>query len=213
MSISITAVSDLHGYQPELPGGDLLLVAGDLTARDQPEEYEKFLEWAIDQHYQKVVCIAGNHDNETNEEMIGQYANFQYLQDSGTEFECLKIWGSPWTAWFHGINPKCAAFTKKHDDDLKKKWDLIPDDTDILITHSPPLGIMDACSHTFRAGSKSLTDRVMELNLRLHVFGHIHEGYGEIKIGKTRLVNASHVNRMYKNVNEPITVELDLERS
>lgn len=61
--MDITAISDLHGHYPELPGGDLLIVAGDLTSRDTQEQHLQFLSWIGKQDYKKKIWIAGNHDN------------------------------------------------------------------------------------------------------------------------------------------------------
>lgn len=178
---------------------------------------------------------------------------FTYLCDSGTEFEFeedvkldieesddgpdnfkssmtfklkrkFKIWGSPWTAQFEGINPKCCAFTEywgcDTDDWLSEHWQQIPSDTDILITHCPPYGILDKITPRVRprfeqmlhAGSQSLTNIVLSSekmpNLKLMVFGHIHEAYGEFSTTLTKFVNASHMNEQYFPVNKPIRVIL-----
>lgn len=156
--MKITCIGCLHGYGPKLPGGDLLIVTGDLTARDSENEDALFDYWLNEQLYKKKVVIGGNHDNVLAEGRLKlQFCD--YLCDSGTEFEGLKIWGTPWTSSFKGINPKCTAFimpfgcdTEQH---LKYKWDLIPDDTDILITHSPPFGIYDKTDTGILAGSQS----------------------------------------------------------
>lgn len=244
----IDCISDLHGYYPELDGGDLLIIAGDLTARDRPEEYDYFLNWIEHQKYKKIVFIAGNHDNfmkdwEPSKEPIDNLKfdlETRYLCDSGTEFEYeeeieedhkfkgiikykqkkkLKIWGSPWSLWFDGINPKCKTFTGS-ENDLKKKFDLIPDDTDILITHSPPYGILDSvkkyCYNNPRdydiicAGSKSLGLKVGNITPpKLWAWGHIHESYGEaVSRAGCRMINCSYVNERYEPVNKPIRIIL-----
>src|ERR1700677_3825121 len=167
----VDCISDLHGFHPKLEGGDLLIVAGDLTARDTIEEYEKFGEWLAFQKYRKKVVIPGNHDNQLTESrikqinrVIGTLNGCVYLCDSGTEFEGLKIWGSPWTLTFEGMNPHCKAFTVDTEDELAEKWAMIPDDVDILITHSPRYGVLDYI-HNYntgvveRVGSKTLTKK------------------------------------------------------
>ena len=212
--MKITAISDLHGFLPKLDGGDLLIVAGDLTSRDTTIEHGKFFLWLENQNYKKIVYIAGNHDNfyQEKDRHFSSNKKLCYLQDSGTEFEGVKIWGSPWTKWFHGINPRCKAFTKRSETELAKKWDLIPIDTEILITHMPPYGILDKIIDGDHVGSKSLQMEAFRLkNLKLWIFGHIHECYGEEPTGgnySCRIINASIVNEYYDAVNKPVSVEL-----
>lgn len=232
----IDCISDLHGHYPELEGGDLLIVAGDLTARDTQEELDKFDSWLESTPYKKKIFIAGNHDNLLLKEVPRKYKRetknecterFEYLCDSGTEFEGLKIWGSPWTKRFLGMNPKCMAFTCDTDQDLGEKWALIPEDTDILVTHSPPYGTLDTTTRGESVGSFSLLKKATKLpNLKLFCWGHIHEGYGIHTPQKLKnlakkeilgpatcksfpyLINASHVNERYKPVNKPIRIIL-----
>jgi Icc-related predicted phosphoesterase len=223
----IDCIADLHGHYPKLEGGDLLIVAGDLTARDTVQEYEKFCDWMhLQNHYQKKIVIAGNHDNG----MVGKKAQkcldpinpnyewFEYLCDSGTDFNRLKIWGSPWTKTFEGMNPRCKAFTCDTEEELAVKFSLIPDDIDILITHSPPNGVLDIVQNYItgkaeRVGSKSLRRIIGRIQPKLWVCGHIHEGYGEFKDdtltrSKYHIVNCSHVNERYEPVNKPVRVIL-----
>jgi len=245
--MKITAVSDLHGHYPELEGGDLLIVAGDLTAHDKTHEYILFNNWLKDQKYSKKIVVAGNHDNLcqtgafdiTKKFVVPLYKEIcNYLCDSGTEFQyfeekfpeedtgflpsgkrTLKIWGSPWTLSFPGMNPKCRAFVVDTEEELAEKWALIPDDVDILITHSPPLYIGDwvrTSNGISFVGSPSLAIELENrlLNTKLHCYGHVHEGYGERKAPPSwrnqeiKLVNASHVNERYEPVNPIIRIEL-----
>jgi|SRR6185369_6144923 len=216
----IDCISDLHGFYPELQGGDLLIVAGDLTARDTPEQYHQFIDWISSQRYKRKIFIAGNHDNIIFKHggvlKIYQEADssVQYLCDSGTEFEGLKIWGSPWSLWFPGINPHCTAFTGS-EEELIDKWEKIPDEVDILVTHTPPHGIMDANFQEKHCGSKGLLGQLIyRIRPFLHVFGHIHEDYGQRETMACRegkrmhSVNASVVNERYEQVNKPIRIEL-----
>lgn len=248
----IDCISDLHGNQPELEGGDLLIVAGDITAMDTLIEWGLFFAWLKKQKYKKKILIGGNHDNflesafpknkkeaEDLKEVIDSLdsgADFEYLCDSGTEFSyfidvypeedegflpsghrTLKIWGSPWTRAFHGMNPKCKAFIIDKEERLFDKFELIPHDTDILITHYPPYGILDGIPQEdgslFHVGSHALYNCSEYIeNLKLHIFGHIHEGYGieERFLSNTMVksINASIVNEYYKPVNKPIRIEL-----
>lgn len=233
----IDCVSDLHGHYPHLEGGDLLIVAGDLTARDTIEEHTDTLEWLSGLNYKMKVIVPGNHDN-----FLMDNPNFysktdiKYLIDCGTEFKWieidytklapknfpsfrqrkLKIWGSPWTKTFPGINPLCKAFTMDTEDELDEKWALIPDDVDILITHGPAYGILDKNISGEHCGSRSLDgywekhldDHLERVKPTLHIFGHIHEDYGIDHVGSIICVNASLVNERYQPVNKPVRIEL-----
>jgi Icc-related predicted phosphoesterase len=216
----IDCISDLHGEFPTLKGGDLLIVAGDLTGSDDPQQYADFCEWIYNLDYTKKIVIAGNHDNFLQKipEFFKVTGICEYLCDSGTEFEGLKIWGSPWTAAFHGMNPDCAAFTINvgcdTDQWLAEKWALIPNDTDILITHSPSFGNYDWVYNIDgtigpSVGSVSLWLKCLEIQPKLHIFGHIHAAYGHsMHHNGIHLVNASHMNERYEPVNPPIRIEL-----
>ncbi len=221
--MEITCVSDLHGFYPKLEGGDLLIIAGDLTARDTDVEYYEVFHWISQQKYKKKIIIAGNHDNRICNH-VHFPDHFEYLCDSGTEFEGLKIWGSPWTRSFVGMNPHCKAFTLDTEEELAKKWALIPDDVDILITHSPPYGILDKLkprilpriNDMLHAGSKSLAEKIgLSKNPpKLWIWGHIHEAYGRDPVIRGKpciMVNASIMNEDYDPINDPIRVILEKE--
>lgn len=225
----IDCISDLHGHYPKLEGGDLLIVAGDLTARDLPNEYLVFNEWLKEQEYKKKIVVSGNHDNclqsgitvwinpSLNRPMLPIYGtDVTYLCDSGIEFEGLKIWGSPWTHRFQGINPKCAAFTLSSDELENKMEEIAYDDIDILVTHCPPFGILDGVERTDfdghrtieYTGSRQLAHGLRSSAVKLHVFGHIHEHGGKKEISyDTICVNASIVNERYEPVNKPVRVQ------
>lgn len=213
--IIVDCVADLHGHFPTLQGGDLLIVAGDLTATDTPKEHLQFVEWLKSQPYKMKIFIGGNHDNAVEKyAVVGTSGDScYYLCDSGTEFEGLKIWGSPWSLAFEGINPHCKAFTKDTDEELAEKWELIPEDIDILITHTPPYGILDQTIWKENVGSRSLGLKIANMKIlpKLWVCGHIHESYGKIKPRKqpSIIINSSHVNERYKPVNKPIRIVLN----
>lgn len=216
----IDCISDLHGHYPKLEGGDLLIVAGDLTACDDEKGFQKFRAFIMRYPSTRIIVICGNHDQYVSQRIKEEYNDcwngswVSYLEDSGTEFEGVKIWGSPWTAYFEGINPHCAAFTLNAgcdtDDWLAEKWALIPDGIDILITHSPPYGIFDYTDRDENVGSPSLRHEVLtRIKPKLHVFGHIHECGGKIiDMTTTTFANASIVNERYEPVNKPIRIEI-----
>ncbi len=211
----IDCISDLHGNFPELEGGDLLILGGDYTSNDRSDQYIEFGLWLDKQRYKKKVLIAGNHDVMVeNTPKILDCPIWDYLCDSGTEFEGLKIWGSPWTKTFRGMNPRCKAFTMETDEELGEKWELIPPETDVLITHSPMHGCLDQLQDGTMCGSSTLQDRIAKLKPKLHVCGHIHEGYEEyhsqegLSFYPTIFVNASYVNEYYEPVNRIVRIIL-----
>ena len=219
----VDCISDLHGFFPELEGGDLLIIAGDLTKNDDESSWIKFHRWMNVNLslYKKVVIIAGNHDNalQRGDQSFGN-EKISYLCDSGTEFEGLKIYGSPWTLKFPGMNPRCMAFTVDTEEELAVKFSLIPEDMDILLNHMPPWGIMDEVDQVtkwgtkqFNVGSRSLATKVGNVSNppKLWVWGHIHECYGIDPVIREKpciMVNASHVNERYEPVNKPIRIVL-----
>lgn len=224
----IDCISDLHGHYPKLEGGDLLIVAGDLTGRDTDKEHLDFIEWIHELEYRNKIYIAGNHDNffcDPNRHgslKLPKEWNIEFLNDSGIEFEGLRIWGTPWTKTFPGINPKCCAFTCDTEEELASKFSLIPNDIDILISHVPPYGILDKVFTKLNTGNKyvngfhhsgshALANKMEKTpRPRLHIFGHIHENGGkQVQYGThTIMVNASHVNERYQPVNAPVRVIL-----
>lgn len=222
--MKITCLSDLHGNYPELEGGDLLIIAGNLTSSDKQNKYLEFFLWLMHQNYTMKVFISGNHDNLILQRKVkfDKASNCQYLCDSGTELltngKLLKIWGSPWSPLFPGVNPKCKAFMTQ-DEHLYDKWMMIPQDTDILITHCPAYGTLDyrelEDGTRYHMGSKTLEAWIKYVGRpRFHVFGHIHAGYGVAEDYVThnhammQSINCSHVDEYYKPVNKPITFEI-----
>lgn len=216
--MKITAISDLHGHYPELPGGDLLIVAGDLTARDKVSEHIDFARWLSHQNYRKIVVVAGNHDGQYEEaHMAAAFLSCEpsavYLEDSGTTFEGYKIWGMPWTPTF------CDWHFMAGPEKRKEKCDLIPHDIDILVTHGPPYGILDQESGGEHCGCRFLRSTIERIQPRLHIFGHIHEGYGhEVMLHTgdatngddryTHIYNVAIMNEDYEPVNKPTEIEL-----
>ena len=134
----------------------------------------------------------------------------RYLENGSCEFGGLKFWGSP-------VQPEFMdwAFNVKRGPDIKKYWDMIPDDTDVLITHGPPWGLLDQIRpgrEVEHLGCGELLKAVRRVKPKLHVFGHIHGGYGSFKEGPTQFVNASLLNEAYRPVNAPIVVEFQSEK-
>ena len=96
-------------------------------------------------------------------------------------------------------------------DEIRRKWDLIPEDTDVLITHGPPHGILDLVPSDMsgnyeHAGCEELLLAVKRVKPKLHVFGHIHEGYGVARRARTTFVNACICDAAYRPINEPVII-------
>jgi len=190
---------------PELPGGDILIIAGDLTAQNREQEYKDFEEWALSSPYKEIVVVPGNHDTKIRSLNTDR---INVLIDQSLDIEGLKIYGSPWSLYFEGISPFCTAYTKKSEGGLHELFSKIPEDLDILVTHSPPYKILDKIFSGFHAGSLSLRMCVDNRRPKNHVYGHIHEGYGQKTIGETTFINASYVDVRYKPVNKIITLDI-----
>ena len=219
--MKIDAISDLHGSRPTLPGGDLLIIAGDMNARDKLSEWVSFYHWLEKQNYRKKIYIAGNHDGfltqyNTSSDPMWEKLNadhtVEYLCDSLTEFEGLKIWGTPWSLSFDESNPHCRSFTGT-EEELKAKYDLIPDDIDILISHGPMKHMLDANRDGYACGSYELRNAVDRVKPKLLICGHIHEQGGKQMMYKhtgknTWCVNASYVDEHYKPVNRYMRMKI-----
>src|SRR5262249_25680108 len=152
-----------------------------ISMKGEESEIRNFLNWFGGLEYQHKILIAGNHDfyfEKSSDAEIEKIipSNIIYLKDSGTIINGLKIWGSPVTPWFLDW-----AFNRRRGDPIRRHWDLIPDDTDILITHGPSFRILDVDNKGQHLGCKDLFNRIQELKLKAHLFGHIHESYGLIE--------------------------------
>ena len=214
--MDVTAISDLHGFKPKLDGGDLLLIAGDLCRRNDSSEYREFYRWCEKQPYTWVIVIAGNHDRfrVPPTEWFLPSEKVHYLEDSGVQVGDHYVYGFPWIPAFTRLNPRYASFAVP-EERLAKETRHIPDQTTILLSHGPALGygdLIELWGEKFHVGSAALRERMEELSdLKAHIFGHIHEGYGRHDtIGAHPLirVNASLVNDRYLNTNEPIYLTL-----
>jgi len=220
----ITFISDTHTkhrqINNDLPGGDMLIHAGDImnSGYDENDVYE-FLEWFENQSdkYNSVVFIAGNHDRyfenhpQKIKEILSEYPNVTYLQDTPLLYvneeatQDCKIYGSPWQPEFYDW----AFNLPRQGEDLREKWFWIPKDTDILVTHGPPFGHCDEAPYGGHVGCELLRERVDEFPPKIHVFGHIHAGYGYKFHNETHFFNASVLGERYNYDNKPMTVDWD----
>ena len=230
MKLKVTLISDTHAkhnrLRYDLPGGDLLIHAGDfMTSGYHVHEARNFFEW-----YEKIVTydtkvfIAGNHDRIMQlevEQMRGEltgYKTIEYLEDEmmGMYFDgpngdhpedIVRIYGSPWQPEFF----QWAYNLPRNGDELKAKWNAIPDNTDILVTHGPAWGFLDDVEgrRGTHLGCELLTERIKAIKPKIHVCGHIHSGYGHYFDGHTHYFNASVLNERYEYAHLPWHFEWD----
>lgn len=202
----IVCTSDTHTLHHALsiPEGDVLIHAGDHCNHGTQGEVKKFDTWLAALPHAHKLVIAGNHDWPWQKH--NRYARMwlkhgEYLQDSSLTVGGLKFWGSPWQPEF------CDwAFNLPRGHYLARVWSQIPEDVQVLITHTPPQGILDSDE---LLGCADLKERLSLLtDLKLHVFGHIHPGYGQCQLGETVFVNACACDAQYRPVNPPIVIDL-----
>lgn len=216
--MKIVAISDMHGHLPvncpAIDNADMVLIAGDICGGGRAKQQlhwlrSKFKPW-LEKIDAPVFGVAGNHDwpffglefPEIKKEVESLKLNWTYLEDSGTEFQGLKIWGTPWQLEFYDW----AFNLKEHE--LAEKWALIPEDTDILICHGPPKGFGDRTQGGEEVGSISLLKRIEDIKPKLVVYGHIHPARGHWDYDGVRLANVTIVNEQYQMVHPPFECEL-----
>lgn len=219
--INIVGISDTHDKHNllDIGSGDLILHAGDCTGRGKYSDIEEFLRWYGDLNFEMKILIPGNHDFdfERNPDVCAELCkNYGVilLNDSGVKYKGLNIWGSPVQPWFHNWafnRMRTEAQSTAQYPFIKPHWDKIPLNTDILITHSPPEGILDQTADRYNrsgdsVGCSLLLQKVQEVKPVLHIFGHIHEARGvEVKqhaAGSTTYCNASSLNLQYQPYKE-----------
>jgi hypothetical protein len=226
--MKITLISDTHAKHnqvlKDLPGGDLLIHAGDfMSSGYEFTEAENFFKWFDGiNNYDTKVFIAGNHDRvmqlheDWARDILTGYKTIEYLQDDWLGIyndgpngdlpeENVRIYGSPWQPEFFNW----AFNLPRHGDEMKARWDAIPDNTDILVTHGPPFGHLDipGGGRSIRVGCEMLRERVDVIRPKIHVFGHIHGSYGHYFDGHTHFINASVLTERYEYRNLPFTFD------
>lgn len=239
--LRFVCISDTHDKTDELlnklPEGDVLIHAGDFTGASAADEIKRFNEFLgrAKSKYREILVIAGNHElsfdprvcnkgglkislfkaffgkNPLDQQLNSVEAkelltNCRYIEDESIEIEGIRIYGSPWQPPHYDL-----AFNKLRGETILEEWNKIPNETDILITHGPPLGIGDLVTRGYHVGCADLLTTVVDrVKPKYHVFGHIHESYGIWNNGITTFINASICDKKYRPVHQPIVFDYKL---
>lgn len=183
-TIKIWHISDthgMHGWLKEPEGIDIVIHSGDCSNHSNPylneQEVLNFLEWYSLLPIKHKIFVAGNHDTSIEKRLVTPAdiaaKGIIYLENASTQIEGLNIWGTPITPEF-GTG---WAWNKKRDK-MYKVWNSIPENTDIVISHGPPKGVLDLSYNRNNdleyCGCSNMKKKVLELQPKLCLFGHIH---------------------------------------
>ena len=204
--MKIVAISDTHELHEhiKLPEGDVLVHAGDFTNQGRIQSVYKFCNWMSKQNFQYKLVCAGNHDrcfaNGARPEALKalEDAGVTYLEDSGIIIDGVNFWANPFTPTYGNW----AFMLPRKSEALKATWDQVPIETNIILSHGPPQGILDwvpfkGSNPSNNAGCELALARVNELkqygNLKAFICGHLHSNHGVKEIDGIKFVNAAAV--------------------
>jgi Icc-related predicted phosphoesterase len=212
--LSIVIISDTHNKHKrlgKLPEGDVIIHCGDITSVGRNYEVANFMDWFSElNQFKYKIFIAGNHDFLFEKESVFAKTlvpkNIIYLEDSGIEIEGINFWGTPVSKLFNNW-----AFNRP-EEKLLQHWQAVPDNTDVLITHTPPYSIMDWVDwNRSHEGSPTLYKEIFDrIKPKIHCFGNIHSGYGIKTMDGITFINASNLDDDYMCVNNPFIIEIIL---
>ncbi|OWF35862.1 metallophosphoesterase MPPED2-like [Mizuhopecten yessoensis] len=237
--VRVVCISDTHSkievQDPKtIPYGDILLHAGDFTMKGEPNAVHKFNTFLGQLPHKHKIVIAGNHEISFDDNIMSKdhldpmfgsmnkyvnemsdlevksvkdlLTNCIYLEDSMVSLYGINIYGSPWQPAFGGW-----GFCLPRGEALLEKWKHIPTNTDILMTHGPPVGYGDVVKGGNHVGCVELLNVVQKVvKPKYHVFGHIHEGYGVSTDGCTTFINASTCTTRYRPSNPAVVLDFPL---
>lgn len=200
--MKIIHLSDSHGAHSRLrnlPEADIVVHSGDFTMTGSEAEAIDFLNWFCDLPYKYKIFICGNHDACLYGANIdGLDSNVHYLCNSGIEIEGVKFYGVPM------FMEDCIT------DRQEKFYKNIPSDTDVLISHSPAYGILDF-DDNLNYGSEGLLSKLSSLNLKAHLFEHIHAQHGTLNQNDIIFSNGAIMNADYSNLQPPNIIQIELK--
>lgn len=198
-TVKLLHISDTHGKHrllQNLPEADIIVHSGDLSEGGTESEILDFLEWFVDLPYKYKIFVAGNHDHGLhNANIEGLPENCYHLSNFGVTIEGVKFYGVP--LFMEDI--EAGVF----DENIRK----IPADTDVLITHQPPYGILDSVE-TAHFGDRILLETILKIKPKYHLFGHAHDAFGIEKSNHTTFVNGALLDFHCEMKYEPVLLDV-----
>ncbi len=203
----LICLADTHNKHHDIPipEGDILIHAGDCTDAGTKKETRDFLEWMASQPHKHKILVPGNHDFyfEKPENLEAVPEDIHILIDEGIEIKGLQFWGSPVTPGMDNW-----AFNRERGKPIREHWNLIPKNTDVLITHTPPYGILDEIGSGVKLGCEELTKVLQVVQPTCHFFGHIHHASGSSKQKGISFFNLSILDERMRIMHSAISVDL-----
>lgn len=209
--VCISDTHSLHENMPQIPTGDVLIHAGDCTRSGSIPDLDEFTKWFGSQPHKNKVLVAGNHDHcferyRDLSKLMCEHRGIIYLQDNATTIGGFKFYGFPWQPIFRWMS------FNADEGERRGRLKLVPENTDVLITHSPALHIFDFIpQENLHVGCFPLAQRINQLpQLRAHICGHVHESYGFAirEDDGLKFANACTCDGSYRPVNPPIIIDL-----
>lgn len=219
--VRIVCISDTHNrlsrVLDRIPSGDILIHAGDFSVYGSEKEIEIFNRDMSNLPHPHKILVPGNHDlmfeSDPEKALDLLDSSITCLLTEQVVVEGIKIWGSSLQPEFHDWAFNRSAV------ELEEHWKTIPDDADVVITHTPPYGILDQVPE--RVGpviqNRNCGDIALRRELinrvrpRAHIFGHIHEAYGHSIIQETHYINASILDGNFRVANRPFILHLEAD--
>jgi Icc-related predicted phosphoesterase len=208
--MNIACISDTHMQHRGLDVApcDVIIHAGDFLRTGKEIEVRDFFEWFTCLPSKYKILVAGNHDKSLQKKITKYNISLNecafVLDNNGIILKNIHFWGIPFRSSSF-LNSLQGIEDANEISDYSK----IPYSTQILITHVPPIGILDQILPSEnRSGSRILLDRVREVKPMYHIFGHIHESYGVNKNENTIFINASLTDHEEKLIRKPIYFEI-----
>jgi Icc-related predicted phosphoesterase len=206
----IVFISDTHNCQGfDVPAGDVLVHCGDFTMRGLGHEISAVNDWLCRLPHEHKLVVAGNHDigfEDAPKVARRLLTAATYLQDEAITIAGVNFYGSPWQPWFDDW----AFNFPQHDggEMARNVWSKIPKDTDVLVTHGPPRGILDLAPVGGHVGCPEMLERIGVVKPKIHAFGHIHCAAGVEQHDGTLFVNASICDEKYKPTQPARVIDL-----